>query len=117
MLRYVPYVEREEFINVGIVMMCKRRRWIRTAISVAPEKLALFKAPHSHDEVVAYFERMLRVADAGTSQGVFCNMEVEERFRWIAAVKSSCVQCSRPHPGLTYDLDNAFDSLMSELVL
>ena len=50
-LRYVPRVEREEFINVGLVMMCKRQRWMRAAINVDPARLAALGAPHSSPEV------------------------------------------------------------------
>ena len=40
-IRYVPRVEREEFINVGLIMMCKRRRWLRVELWIDERKMAV----------------------------------------------------------------------------
>lgn len=57
------------------------------------------------------------VADGTTESGTMKDLPVEERFRWLTAVKSSCLQTSRPHPGITNDLDNKFTTLFEEYVL
>ena len=44
-------------------------------------------------------------------------MDIPDRFRWLTAVKSSCIQVSRPHPGFSTDLDNTLERLFKELVL
>lgn len=43
--------------------------------------------------------------------------DIPDRFRWLTAVKSSCIQVSRPHPGFSTDLDNTLERLFKELVL
>ncbi len=48
--------------------------------------------------------------------GPIAALEADEKFRWITAVKSSSIQSSRPHPGLSADLDATFDKLYEELV-
>jgi len=68
-LRYVPRVEREEFINVGLVMMCKRRRWMRAAINVDPARLAALGAPHSSPEVETQMRTFTSVAEGGHQAG------------------------------------------------
>lgn len=113
-VRCVPRVEREEFINVGLVMMCKRHRWLCVRISLCESRLkALF--PKCDTEAVreqlAGFERV-----AAGCPGPIGELEVHERFRWLTAVRSASLTTSRPHPGVTDDLRETFDRLYSELV-
>lgn len=49
--------------------------------------------------------------------GMIASMDVPDRFRWLTAVKSSCIQVSRPHPGFSEDLDATLERLFKELVL
>ncbi len=117
-VRYLPDAERGEFVNIGLVMMCKRRRWIRMATLLREDRLAaLGGLCHTSDEIEAQLEGLRRVADRKLSAGPFADFPVEERFRWITASKSACIRTSRPHPGLTDDLDATFDRLFTTLVV
>lgn len=114
-LRYVPRVEREEFLNIGLVMMCKRRKWIRVEWQLDPARMQAFGgcAP------AADIERQLRTF-ADCASGVTPEMRewpVEDRFRWLTAEKSACLATSRPHPGKTADLETEFARLFREYVL
>ncbi len=122
-LRYVADVEREEFVNVGLIMMSKRYRWIRCGLNVDEGRIAtLFPKADT---------QRLRV-----QLGVFTrddvparDLTVEERYRWMAAVKSAIIQTSPSHPGILplasdatrqeacRKLDSKFDELFSRLVL
>jgi hypothetical protein len=44
-------------------------------------------------------------------------LDIPERFRWLTAVRSSCIQTSRPHPGYAKNLDIEVEKLFVELVL
>lgn len=116
-IRYVPRVEREEFINVGLIMMCKRKRWIRVAIRVPEQRIRMFDSAMSPDELLQQLSLFTAVAEKRSDAGPMTQLEPEERFRWLTAVKSACIQTSRPHPGLSTDLDADFDRLLAELVL
>lgn len=115
-IRYVPKVEREEFLNVGLIMMCKRRRWLRVDILVPEARLAAFDSDVSSDELVRQLAMFTGVGRGEHSAGPIAALEPEERFRWLTAVKSSCLQTSRPHPGFAADLDAEFLRLFDELV-
>lgn len=115
-IRYVPRVEREEFINVGLVMMCKRRRWLRIEVKPDQRKLSVYDCPHSTEEIERQLSAFLKVGTGAKDAGLIAALPVEERFRWLTAVKSSCLSTSRPHPGKTADLDATFARLWSELV-
>lgn len=115
-IRYVPRVEREEFLNVGLVMVCKRARWIQARVSVDNDRLA--RLPHSHcrQEILDQLRTFTQTADGTPGSGPIGRLEPEERFRWLTAVKSSCLQTSRPHPGLTDNLQAEFDRLYAQYV-
>ena len=116
-IRYVPRVEREEFVNVGLVMMCKRRRWARVELLVDPVKIGVFGGALTIDEIEHQLSAYKLIGEGHPSDGPMAALPVEERFRWLTAVKSCCIATSRPHPGLTDDLDAAFCRLFTELVL
>lgn len=114
-VRYVPLVEREEFVNIGLIMMCKRQRWIRVQWHLDPVRLAALKG----SAPVADIERQLATF-ADTASGATPEVRewpVEDRFRWLTAEKSACLATSRPHPGTTDNLDHTFARLFSEYVL
>lgn len=115
-LRYVPRIEREEFINVGLVMMCKRRRWMRLRVHIDAKRMEAFAGYLACDRIESQLDAFRAIAEGRRQAGPIAECPVEERFRWITAVKSACIQTSRPHPGLTDDLDATFDRLFAELV-
>lgn len=116
-LRYVPRVEREEFVNVGLAMMCKRRRWIKVQICLAEDKIKALSPTAELDIIALQLQSFVNIADGCRTAGPVAAYPVEERFRWISAVKSSVIQCSRPHPGLCSDLEETFARLFAEQVL
>ena len=113
-VRYMPRVEREEFVNVGLVMMCKRRRWIRVRMHLDEHKVRALSPGTDLTEVSAQLESFSRVAEGNHPR--IAHLETHERFRWLTAVRSACITTSRPHPGLTPDLDATFTRLFTELV-
>lgn len=115
-IRYLPRVEREEFINVGLVMMSKRCRWIKARVTVDARKMEVFDNALSLDEVTRQLDGIVGVAEGRAASGPVAELPVEERFRWLTAVRSACVQTSRPHPGKAADLDGEFNRLFGELV-
>ena len=115
-LRYVPRVEREEFINVGLAMMCKRRRWIKVAVLLPEGKMKVFCPDVDCGALGRQLQAFVDIAEGKRGAGPVAQYPVEERFRWISAVKSSVIQTSRPHPGLCDDLDETFARLFAELV-
>lgn len=116
-IRYVPRIERGEFVNIGLIMMCKRRRWIKSRLLLPERRLEAMGAVHTSDAIVRQAHLFVALCDPVESRGhAFGDWPVEERFRWLTAVKSSCLTTSRPHAGLTDDLEATFDRLFSTLV-
>lgn len=80
-IRYLPRVERDEFINIGLIMMCKRQRWIKVHLSVDESRLTAFRSPFSKEEVMRQANFFKAVADGTTESGTMKDLPVEERFR------------------------------------
>ena len=110
-VRYVPRVEREEFINIGLIMMCKRRRWLRCEIRIDEARIhALYPS--------ADLSLLRRQAELFRCDNVpVPGLPVEETYRWLTAAKSAILQTSPSHPGLcTVHLEVTFARLLRELV-
>ena len=116
-IRFVPKVEREEFINVGIVLFSKRAKYLKSLYMINENKLKLFSSEldiHCLREGLQVFDK---ICIGNKEGGAIANMDIPDRFRWLTAVKSSCIQVSRPHPGFSADLDKTLERLFKELVL
>lgn len=114
---FIPDIERNERINVGLIMMCKRHRWIRLKFIIDEQRI-LSLAPYSDLPLLKkQLEGFSAIAAGDHSYGPIAILEPEERFRWLTSVKSTCIQTSRPHPGITNNLDSTFESIYSRLVV
>lgn len=116
-IRVLPKVEREEFINIGVILFSKRAKYIRMLYKLDEKRLSLFSTELDIDllkETLISFEK---VCNGDKTAGTIAQFDIPERFRWLTAVRSSCIQTSRPHPGYAENLDTALQNLFTELVL
>lgn len=116
-IRVVPKVEREEFINIGLILFSKRKRYIKFDYHIPEEKIRSFCNEFDLNQLKENLESFAKICSGEKNGGPIAQLEADEKFRWITAVKSSSIQSSRPHPGLSADLDATFDKLYTELVL
>lgn len=116
-IRVVPLVEREEFINVGVILFCKKQKYIRVMAKMRDEMILALKRDAELDEIAANLEAFRKIAAGEKDGGPIAEMDVPERFRWLTAVRSASIQTSRPHPGISLNLDETLNSLFKEMVL
>lgn len=116
-IRVVPKIDREEFINVGIIVFCKRAKFIKMLFTVEKNKLELFSKELDLDQLQQNLQAFKNICDGKKEAGPIAQLDVPSRFRWLTAVRSSVIQTSRPHPGLGLDLDKTTERLFLELVL
>ncbi|HCC85683.1 MAG: Uncharacterized protein XD92_1399 [Proteiniphilum acetatigenes] len=115
-IRLVPRVDREEFFNVGLILFCKRERYIRFEYHLCPEKFRLMHSEAAYEDVIENLEIHKQIALGNPKCGPIAQLDIPERFRWLTATRSSILQTSPTHPGKTADLDATFDRLFEELV-
>ena len=116
-IRVVPRVEREEFINVGIILFSKRAKYLKTVYKVDEQKLSLFSSELDIDSLFANLQGFGKICSGVKEGGPIANLDMAERFRWLTAVRSACIQTSRPHTGYSDCLDDTLERLFRELVL
>lgn len=116
-VRVLPKVEREEFINVGVIMFSKKEKYIGFKYYINREKLSLFSPEIDYDFIESSLQSFDKICKGCVTGGQIAQFDIPERFRWITAVKSSSIQTSRPHPGFTNNLPDTLDKLFEELVL
>ncbi|PHK27237.1 hypothetical protein VF13_41780 [Nostoc linckia z16] len=115
-IRVVPRVEREEFINVGLIVFCKRRRYIKMLYEINDARIKALFPELDADELLANLDSFERISRGARDGGPIAQMEIAERFRWLTAVRSSVIQTSRPHPGMCTDLELLTKKLFEKLV-
>jgi hypothetical protein len=116
-IRVLPVVEREEFINAGIIIFCKKEKFIRVHFKINEEKLTLFSKDLDMEQIKLNLLSFEKIAKGDPDGGAIALMDLPSRFRWLTAVRSSSIQTSRPHPGLCDDLEKTARRLFEELVL
>lgn len=116
-IRVVPRVEREEFMNVGIILFCKKGQYIKVLYQLDKEKLNLFAEDADAEQIEKNLLAFQQISLGLPEAGPIAKFDVASRFRWLTAVRSSVIQTSRPHPGLTNNLEITAKHLFETLVL
>lgn len=116
-IRVVPKVEREEFVNAGIILFCKRERFIKVLYKIDEAKLRLFSDELDFEQLELNLQAFEKISKGSNDGGPIATFDVPSRFRWMTAVRSSVIQTSRPHPGMCSNLEETAQRLFSELVL
>lgn len=116
-IRIVPRVEREEFINAGLILFSKRKRYIKARYQVDEKKLRLFGTELDMESLLCHLRLFERICSGQREAGPIAGLDISERFGWLTAVRSASIQTSRPHSGFSSDLDETFERLFGELVL
>jgi len=118
-IRIVPRVERAEFLNAGVVLVCRSRRFLGARVELDRARLDCF-APWLDDAFVSTVEDQLllipRIAAADPSAGPIAQLDFRERFHWLAAPSSTVLQASPAHTGLCSDPAAQLDKLFAGLV-
>jgi len=115
-IRVLPVVEREEFINVGIILFCKQAKFIKVYFAINENKIKLFSKDLDLEQIKSNLLSFEKIAHGGKNSGPIALMDLPSRFRWLTAMRSSVIQTSRPHPGLCQDLEKTCKRLFEELV-
>jgi hypothetical protein len=115
-LRVVPRVERGEYMNAGVVLYCQDARFLDARVHLDPERLRAFAPGLDHDAVVKHLEAAKKVCAGGPEAGEIGALPMGQRFGWLAAPRSTVVQPSPVHTGLTENPKEALEHLMRKMV-
>lgn len=116
-IRVVPRVEREEFLNVGVILYCKDRQFLKCIYTLDKNKLNSFCADFDCDEVEEHLQAFEWICNADPKGGSIARLDAASRFRWLTATRSTVVQSSKVHPGFCEDPQETLEKLHEQLVL
>jgi hypothetical protein len=115
-LRLVPRVEREEFINIGVALFCKNANFLDVKIKINEVKAKAIHDAIDLDEVNSYLNSFMMIARGELGGGPIATYDLPSRFRWLTAKRSTVVQLSFIHSGLTNDPEATLQNLFFEMV-
>lgn len=117
LIRAVPRVEREEFINVGVILLCQRQKFLQVKYFLHENKLKALQADLDTENLERHLKAYQRIAQGAAEGGPIATLSPAERFRWLTAARSTVIQSSKVHPGLTSDAQRTLEHLFQEYVL
>lgn len=115
-IRVVPRVEREEFINVGVIVCSIKANYLECKIKMDARKLETMDPSAEKETIQAHLSAFSKICKGEKDGGPIACRHISERFRWLTAVRSSMIQTSRPHPGLSLNLEETFTKLFEAYV-
>ena len=116
-IRVVPQVEREEFLNIGLILFCARMKFLRTKFHIDETRLKCFCAKLEIDDLRRQIDSFNRICAGGKDGGPIGKLSLAERFRWLTAARSTVLQTSAVHPGLGHNPEEILEKLFNQLVL
>ena len=116
-IRLMPKVEREEFLNVGVILFSKPVDFLKLKYAIDEERIRSFSSDIDLDTVHEYLQAWKNIAEADSKGGKIGKFEAASRFRWLTASKSTIIQCSAVHPGLCTDPQHVLEEIFQRYVL
>ena len=115
-IRILPSIERGECLNVGVILLCRPRRFLGARIALDTTRLAGFAPDLDPETVRPHLDAIERIAAGDPSAGPIARLGQAERFHWLVAPASTIIQASDAHSGLCDDPVAELDHLVATLV-
>lgn len=115
-IRVVPRVDREEFVNAGIIVSCPARGFLEARIDLDTERLLALDSSVDLDAVRANLASIPVICAGGPDAGPIGKLSQRERFHWLTAPRSTIIQTSRVHTGRCTSPDDVIEHLLNVMV-
>jgi len=115
-VRVVPRVEREEFLNVGVILFARARRFLDVRIELDEDRLKAFAPEVDQAAIERHLEAFRAVCAGSAAAGPIAALSLSDRFHWLTAPRSTVVQPSAAHAGLCEDPAAALERLFASAV-
>ncbi|MFT4970095.1 MAG: hypothetical protein ACI9O4_001847 [Chitinophagales bacterium] len=116
-IRLVPKVEREEFLNIGVILFSKRKKYLGIKYKIDAERIHAFSNEVDIDLIKKYMESWELICQGEPKGGIIGTFDIASRFRWLVASRSTIIQSSRTHPGLCGEPEQVLDDIFIRYVL
>ena len=116
-LRVVPRVEREEFLNAGVILFCLERDFLQARVELNEERLRALWPAADVELIRQHLEAIPRICAGSPDAGPIARLSLRERFHWLVSPRSTMIQVSPVHSGLCEKPERALDELFRRMVL
>jgi DUF3037 family protein len=116
-IRFVPKVEREEFVNVGVIVFCKRKKYLAVKYHIDQTRLSAFSKDIDFEDLANYLKSWDLICQGSSEGGPIAQLDLPGRFRWLTASRSTILQHSSVHTGLTENPESVLNDLFEKYVL
>lgn len=115
-IRVVPRVEREEFINVGVIVSCPARKFLEARIELDEQRLKVFAPALDVESIRPHLAAIPAICAGGAQAGPIGQLTQRERFYWLIAPRSTIIQTSPAHTGYCRNPGDVLERLLDTMV-
>jgi Protein of unknown function (DUF3037) len=115
-VRAVPRVDRDEFLNIGVIVSCAARKFLAAGIEIDGPRIQALDPGVDLDTLRAHAASIPAICAGGPGAGAIGRLTERERFHWLVAPRSTMVQVSPVHSGLCADPQEALEHLLASMV-
>lgn len=115
-VRVVPHIEREEFINAGVILSCQSAGFLDAMFDLDAKRLKGLAPELDIGEIEAHLEAIRLICEGGERAGSIGRLPRRARFDWLVAPRSTIIQTSAVHTGLCSDPRQALEHLLRKMV-
>lgn len=116
-IRLVPKVEREEFINIGVIVFCQKQRFLKGKYHLNLDKVKALNSDLEIEELQKNLDAFMAICGGKNTGSPIADLDLPSRFRWLTATRSTVIQCSKVHPGFCVDAAKKLDCIFEQMVL
>jgi|SRR5580704_12415685 hypothetical protein len=114
--RVVPRVEREEFINAGVVVFCLERRYLAAHLRLDEDRLMALWPEADVELVREHLAAIERICEGDPASGPIANLPQRERFHWLVSPRSTIIQPSPVHTGICDGTEGLLERLAKQFL-
>ena len=115
-IRVVPKVEREEFVNVGVILSCPALDFLKARIELDERRLMALDSTLDLESIRTHLATIPAICEGGDEAGPIGRLPKRERFYWLTAPRSTMIQASSVHTGRSRNPDLALERLLETMV-
>ena len=116
-LRVVPRVERQEFINAGVIVFCLERRFLAARTRLDRDRLRALAKDADVELIFEHLEAIGRICQGDPQAGPVAQLSQRERFHWLVSPRSTIIQTSPVHTGVCDSTEGLLERLEEQFVL
>lgn len=115
-VRVVPRVERQEFVNIGVIVSCPAKDFLAARIELDEARLQAFDPTLDIDAIRRHANSIVMICQGGPDAGPIGKLTQRERFHWLVAPRSTVIQMSSTHSGQCDQPTKVLEHLLEKMV-